>query len=120
MFERGMPEIVAHYSEHKDLVALNAIYESLLVSYLDDVEKYAQHPSQVDYIRHAIRSSFAEPSLLPGIADRKIPGMDRGADWPIMQYNSAGDLYFVSSNSLYETAYRPAFPDRLRCLCTSA
>lgn len=56
----GMPEIVAHYSEHKDLVALNAIYESLLVSYLDDVEKYAQHPSQVDYIRHAIRSSFAE------------------------------------------------------------
>lgn len=50
MFERGMPEIVAHYSEHKDLVALNAIYESLLVSYLDDVEKYAQHPSQVDYI----------------------------------------------------------------------
>ncbi|MFZ2785017.1 MAG: N-acetylmuramoyl-L-alanine amidase [Sediminibacterium sp.] len=85
MFERGMPEIVAHYSEHKDLVALNAIYESLLVSYLDDVEKYAQHPSQVDYIRHAIRSSFAEPSLLPGIADRKIPGMDRGADWPIMK-----------------------------------
>lgn len=59
-FIGGMPEIVAHYSGHKDLVALNAIYESLLVSYLDDVEKYAQSPSQVNYIRHAIRSSFAE------------------------------------------------------------
>lgn len=56
----GMPEIVAHYSGHKDLAALTPIYESLLVSYLDDVEKYAHGGSQVDYIRHAIRSSFAE------------------------------------------------------------
>ena len=56
----GMPEIVAYYAAHKDLVALSAIYESLLVSYLDDVEKYANRGSQVEYIRHAIRSSFAE------------------------------------------------------------
>lgn len=56
----GMPEIVAHYAAHKDLVALGPIYESLLVSYLDDVEKYANRTSQVEYIRHAIRSSFAE------------------------------------------------------------
>lgn len=56
----GMPEIVAHYTEHKDLVALTPIYESLLVSYLDDVEKYAKRVSEVEYIRHAIRSGFAE------------------------------------------------------------
>ena len=56
----GMPEIVAHYSDHKDLTALTPIYESLLVSYLDDVEKYARGGSQADHIRHAIRSSFAE------------------------------------------------------------
>lgn len=56
----GMPEIVAHYVAHKDLAALAPIYESLLVSYLDDVEKYAHGGSQIDYIRHAIRSSFAE------------------------------------------------------------
>src|ERR1017187_768400 len=37
----GMPEIVARYSEDKDLTALNTTYESLLVSYMDDVEKYA-------------------------------------------------------------------------------
>lgn len=55
-----MPEIVAHYAVHKDLAALSPLYESLLVSYLDDVEKYAHGSSQVDYIRHAIRSSFAE------------------------------------------------------------
>ena len=56
----GMPEIVAHYSGHKDLTALTPIYESLLVSYLDDVEKYAHGGSQADHIRHAIRSAFAE------------------------------------------------------------
>lgn len=56
----GMPEIVAHYAAHKDLAALTPIYESLLVSYLDDVEKYAKGTSRIEYIRHAIRSSFAE------------------------------------------------------------
>ncbi len=56
----GMPEIVAHYAAHKDLAALAPIYESLLVSYLDDVEKYATNSSHVNYIRHAIRASFAE------------------------------------------------------------
>ena len=56
----GMPEIVAHYVAHKDLSALTPIYESLLVSYLNDVEKYATGNSQIEYIRHAIRSSFAE------------------------------------------------------------
>jgi predicted AAA+ superfamily ATPase len=56
----GMPEIVAHYAKHKDLTTLSTIYDSLLVSYIDDVEKYARNDSQVNYIRHAIRSSFAE------------------------------------------------------------
>lgn len=56
----GMPEIVAHYAAYKDLAALTPIYESLLVSYLDDVEKYAHNGAQANYIRHAIRSSFAE------------------------------------------------------------
>lgn len=56
----GMPEIVSQYARHRDLSVLASIYESLLVSYLDDVEKYASNTSQVEYIRHAIRSSFAE------------------------------------------------------------
>ena len=56
----GMPEIVAHYADHKDLAALSSIYESLLVSYLDDVEKYARSGAQTEHIRHTIRSSFVE------------------------------------------------------------
>ena len=56
----GMPEVVAHYSENKDLTALGRIFESLLTSYIDDVEKYARNKSHTEYLRHAIRASFAE------------------------------------------------------------
>ncbi len=56
----GMPEIVSQYSSTKDLTGLSSVYESLLVSYLDDVEKYAVSHPQINYLRHVIRASFAE------------------------------------------------------------
>nr|MBA3900800.1 DUF4143 domain-containing protein [Bacteroidota bacterium] len=56
----GMPEIVRHYAKHKDLTALKPIYESLLVSYIDDVEKYGANINQINILRHAIKASFAE------------------------------------------------------------
>jgi hypothetical protein len=56
----GMPEVVAHYSKNKDLAALAPVYDSLITAYMDDVEKYASLPSQVQHIRHAIRASFSQ------------------------------------------------------------
>ena len=56
----GMPEVIEQYVVTKDISSLNTIYESLLLSYMDDVEKYASNASQVNYIRHAMRASFAE------------------------------------------------------------
>ena len=56
----GMPEIVNSYSQHKDLKALSPIYDSLIASYLDDVEKYGSSEAQIQHIRHAISSSFLE------------------------------------------------------------
>ncbi len=56
----GMPEAVQHYSTHRDFAALASIYDSLLTSYLDDAEKYARNDIQMQLIRHAIRSSFAQ------------------------------------------------------------
>ena len=56
----GMPEIVKHYCENKDLSALAPIYEALITAYIDDVEKYALVPSQIQHIRHAIRTSFPQ------------------------------------------------------------
>ncbi len=56
----GMPEIVNHYVNNKNLIALSSIYESLIVSYSDDVEKYASNSTQVQLLRHTIRSSYIE------------------------------------------------------------
>ena len=56
----GMPEVVSVYAKTKDLIALKPIYESLILSYLNDVEKYAKNSNQVQTMRHAIRSCFFE------------------------------------------------------------
>lgn len=54
----GMPEVVDNYARHGDITRLNTIYNSLIVSYLDDVEKYAQSTQSAQYIRHIINTSF--------------------------------------------------------------
>lgn len=59
MLVGGMPEAVALYASTRDLVAVNGVYESLLTSFLDDVEKYAKN-SFVRVVRHLIRTAFAE------------------------------------------------------------
>ena len=56
----GMPEIINHYATHKDLTALAPIYNSLITSYMDDVEKYASNNTQTAHIRHVIKTSFAQ------------------------------------------------------------
>jgi len=56
----GMPEIVKEYSETKDITALGTLYDSLIASYLDDVEKYAHNNTQVQIIRHVIKASYFE------------------------------------------------------------
>ena len=55
----GMPEAVATYSTTEDIVQVNSVYESLLTSFLDDVEKYSKE-SFVRVIRHVIKSAFSE------------------------------------------------------------
>jgi predicted AAA+ superfamily ATPase len=47
----GMPAAVAKYAENRDILALKTIYNSLLHSYQDDVEKYTSHNSMVKTIR---------------------------------------------------------------------
>ena len=54
----GMPEIVANYAEHKDFVGLRNIYESLLTSYRDDVEKYARNETMRQTIRYILQSGW--------------------------------------------------------------
>lgn len=54
----GMPQVVEQYSRDNDLTALQPIYDSLLKSYIEDVEKYAPSSSQIQYIRHILNTAF--------------------------------------------------------------
>lgn len=55
----GMPEVVKRYAEEKDLKELSKTYNSLITSYLDDVEKYARNTVQTQLLRYVIRNMFA-------------------------------------------------------------
>ncbi len=56
----GMPEIVKHWSEHRDIVALTPIYQGLLTSFQDDVSKYARNSTMVETIRLAMEAAPLE------------------------------------------------------------
>jgi predicted AAA+ superfamily ATPase len=58
----GMPEVVASFVRDRDWVKLSPIYDSLLVGYQDDAEKYADNSQQARVIRHVI----AEAPLYAG------------------------------------------------------
>jgi len=56
----GMPEIIKYYSQNKELTGLKTLYESLLTSYIGDIEKYAKNISRATILSHTIQSSFLE------------------------------------------------------------
>ncbi|RLE17152.1 MAG: AAA family ATPase [Acidobacteria bacterium] len=56
MFIGGMPEIVSRYIETDDITSLSPIYQSLLISFQDDVEKYARSGAAAGILRHAIKT----------------------------------------------------------------
>lgn len=56
----GMPEAVKGYAESRDLAGLDRIHESLIIAYLEDVEKYASSQRMLPIIRHVIHSAWNE------------------------------------------------------------
>jgi uncharacterized protein len=56
----GMPEVVGIDADTRDIQQIIPLYEGLLISYLDDVEKYASNQSMARIIRHIINNAFLE------------------------------------------------------------
>ena len=77
----GMPEVVADYAANKNFVGLNSIYDSLLTSYRDDVEKYARNETMSQTIRHILHSGWkfaAERITLGGFAGSAYKAREMG------------------------------------------
>lgn len=77
----GMPEVVADYVENKDFIGLNSIYESLLTSFRDDVEKYARNETMSQTIRYILEFGWkftAERIVLGGFAGSSYKSREMG------------------------------------------
>ncbi|RLF06545.1 MAG: AAA family ATPase [Thermoprotei archaeon] len=57
MLVGGMPEAVDLYSKNRNLLEVNDIYENLISSFFEDVEKYAKN-GFVRVVRHIIKTAF--------------------------------------------------------------
>ena len=52
----GMPEIIKKYTGSGSVTSLKSIYESLMVSYLNDSEKYARNQTMRYVLRHCLEA----------------------------------------------------------------
>jgi len=55
----GMPAAVLQYAENKDILSVKEVYESLLLSYHDDVEKYTENANLIRIIRTILSVGWA-------------------------------------------------------------
>lgn len=55
----GMPEVLKLYANGTDISSLDTVYDSLIYSFSDDVEKYAVSSAQTTYISYVIDHAFA-------------------------------------------------------------
>jgi predicted AAA+ superfamily ATPase len=64
----GMPEAVSRYAENKDIVGLKQVYNHLINTYKNDVEKYAENKTQAEVIRYIIDYgwNFASEAIVFG------------------------------------------------------
>lgn len=54
----GMPEAVKVYVETKDRIEVNRVYESLIISYLEDIEKYSKNDNFSRVLSHSLKFAF--------------------------------------------------------------
>jgi len=99
----GMPEIVKNYIENKDLVLVGRIFENLITTYLDDVEKYAQNGNQTKIIRHIIYNAIklaGERIKFEGFALSNYKSKDIGECFRILEKTYLLSLVYPTTNTI--------------------
>ena len=79
----GMPEVVAHYSEHRDFQEINNIKQNILQSYQEDFHKYGRI-KQIPLIRRVF-------SAIPSLIGQKIKYAQLDSESKSMQIKEALD-----------------------------
>ena len=111
-FTGGMPEIVAHFAENRDFVSLNEIFETLLTSYRDDVEKYAKNDIQKHIIRYILKEGWGytlQRITLGNFANSSYKSREMGEAFRTLEKTMLLELVYPSTSTRL-----PASPDLKR------
>jgi predicted AAA+ superfamily ATPase len=98
----GMPEVIADYIENKDFVGLNSIYESLMTSYKDDVEKYAKNETMSQTIRYILQAGWmfaAQRITLGSFAGSSYKAREMGEAFRTLEKTFVLELCYPVTNA---------------------
>ena len=99
----GMPEVVARFAESRNVMDLSAIYISLINSYKNDVEKYADGATRINVIRHIIERgwSFAGQTItFGGFAGSQYKAREVGEALRILEKAMLCELVYPTTSTL--------------------
>lgn len=99
----GMPEIVARYAEDKNIIDLSATYRSLLNSYKNDVEKYAEGATRINVVRHIITQGWnyaGQTITLGGFAGSQYKAREIGEALRILEKAMLCELVYPTTSTL--------------------
>ena len=99
----GMPEVVADYAQNKNFFGLNSIYESLLTSYRDDIEKYARNETMSQTIRYILQSGWkfaAERITLNCFAGSSYRAREMGEAFRTLEKTFVLELCYPTTDTL--------------------
>jgi len=98
----GMPEVVSHYAQHKDLVALRALYETLLIGYKDDVEKYSKKHTTTSIVRYILQYGWdfaAQRITLGSFAGSSYQAREMGEAFRMLEKTMLLELVYPTVNT---------------------
>jgi len=105
----GMPEAINNYAQTFDFVAVNKILANLLNSYIDDVEKYAENQSMIQYIRHILKTGLAfsgQRIKFEGFGESSYRSREMGEAFRILEKTFLLELIYPITNYVV-----PIIPD---------
>lgn len=97
----GMPAAIVQYSQNRDILSVGQIYESLLLSYSDDVEKYTSSHSMVKVIRSILANGWqcaAETISFEGFGGSSYRSREMGEAFHIITKAMLLELVYPSSD----------------------
>lgn len=96
----GMPEAVQLYAERRDVIALNAVYETLLQGYRDDVEKYARGKVLPEVVRFLLKEGWSKAGqavTLGGFANSSYNAREVGEAFRLLEKAMVLELVYPTT-----------------------